>query len=34
MVYTRVQVPEACGQDFSAGDFVFAALVFRQFRIS
>jgi len=31
MVKTRVQVPEAWGDAFNAGDFVFAGLYFRQF---
>jgi len=34
MVYTRVQVPEACGQPFSVGDFVFDTTIFRQPRIN
>jgi hypothetical protein len=34
MVYTRVQVPDACGHPFKAGDFVLFGLRFRQLRTS
>jgi hypothetical protein len=30
IVYTRVQVPDACGLPFRAGDFVLFTLRFRQ----
>ena len=32
IVKTRVQVPDACGHRFSAGDFVFDSCARRQFR--
>jgi hypothetical protein len=34
IVNTRVQVPDACGQPFNAGDFVFEASFLRHFRTS